>query len=97
MYFDQGYHGRENTDIAKEWFKANKVFSITALIDNRTFRQLPEENSYPLAGAFAEWIIQHYGMQMYLDIYRNENEINSRLAVSSEVIDSMFAAAMTDG
>ena len=33
MYFDECYHGRDNTEISKEWFKTNKSFSITALMD----------------------------------------------------------------
>ncbi|MBE5782252.1 MAG: hypothetical protein E7329_02930 [Clostridiales bacterium] len=91
MYFDKSYHGRDNTEIAKDWFKSNKSFSITSLIDNRIFWQLPEEISYPLAGAFAQWIIQHYGMPVYLEIYRNEDYLNGCLAKFSNVIDSMFA------
>lgn len=96
MYFDKNYHGRDNTEVAKDWFKSNKSFSITTLIDNRTFWKLPEEISYPLAGAFAQWIIQRYGMPTYLEIYRNEDNLNSCLAVSSDAIDSMFAEVMLD-
>ncbi len=97
MYFDKSYHGRDNTEIAKEWFELNKLFSITSLIDNKNFWQLSEGISYPLAGAFAFWIIRRYGMQKYLELYRNEDNFNHCIALSSITIDRMFAEAMLAG
>lgn len=97
MYFDKSYHGRDNTEIAKDWIESNKSFSITSLIDNGIFWKFPEEISYPLAGAFALWIVQCYGMPIYLEIYRNEDSLNSCLATSSDAIDSMFAEFLFEG
>ena len=93
MYFDKCYHGRDNTEIAREWFESNKLFSITSLIDNKNFWQLPEEISYPLAGAFAFWIIGRYGIRKYLEIYRNEGNFSRSIGLSSAAIDSAFAKA----
>ena len=93
MHFDKCYHGRENTQIAREWFESNELFSITSLIDNKNFWQLPEEISYPLAGAFAFWIIGRYGMTKYLEIYRNEDNLTRCIGLSSAAIDRVFAEA----
>jgi len=96
MYFDECYHGRHNAEIAKEWFQSKKSFSITSLIDNRVFRLLPENISYPLAGAFVSWIIQSYGITKYLEVYRNGGDFSNSISLSSAAIDSMFKSAMTE-
>lgn len=97
MYFDKCYHGKDNVEIAKDWLAANGSFSITNFIDNKAFRQLPEEIGYPLAGAFAQWIIQRYGMPKYLEIYRNIDNLYNCLNISFDAIDSMFAESMIGG
>lgn len=91
MHFDKCYHGRDNTEIAREWFESNKLFSVTSLIDNKNFWKLPEEIGYPLAGTFARWIIGRYGISKYLEIYRNEDHFSQYTGLSSAAIDRAFA------
>ena len=97
MYFDKDYHGKDNAEIAKDWLAVNRSFSITGLIDNEAFWQLPEEIGYPLAGAFAQWIIQRYGITKYLEIYRNKDNLYNCLNISFDAIDRMFAESMIGG
>lgn len=97
MYFDESYHGRNNNEIAKEWLKSKESFSITSLIDNDVFLQFPEEIAYPLAGAFTAWIIQKYGIQKYLEVYRNKGNFITCFEVASHIIDDRFSKNLTEG
>ena len=90
MYFDEQYQGKPNIEISKEWFQRNTSFSITSLLDNKLFWKLPENISYPLAGSFASWIIETYGMATYLEIYRNKADLCSSFFESPSTIDKLF-------
>ena len=70
-HFDGSYHGRKNEEIVREWLKSQPDFKLSVLLDNRRFEQLPEEISYPLAGAFAAWFIEKYTIDGYLEFYRS--------------------------
>ena len=96
MYFDESYHGKRNIEITNNWLNSNKSFSVTSLMDNKVFHSLPEEITYPLAGAFTEWIVQQYGISKYLEIYRNEGDFNAILSVPPSEVDILFRSVIDD-
>lgn len=96
MYFDGCYHGRRNQDVAKEWYRTRTKFSITSLKENCLFLQLPENISYPMAGAFTAWLIQKFGVEKYLKFYRSEGELSTLQSPASDIIDNLFARDMTN-
>ena len=74
MYFDGAYHGKKNSQAAKEWIPENRQCDILHFLNNDRFYELPEDISYPLAGAFTEWIIRKYGMERWQEFFRNSGD-----------------------
>jgi len=91
MYFDGAYHGVQNERIAGEWIRSHSDFEVTSLKENRVFIGLPEPISYPLAGAYASWMIHHYGVSAYLKWYCNAGSEKIGIGKDSLIADRLFA------
>lgn len=70
MHFDGAWRGEENGAAAARILRAHPEISVPDLSDNAAFGALPDETAYPLAGAFASFLIEKYGMDAYLAFYR---------------------------
>ena len=71
MHFDGAWHGEENERAAARILRAHPEKFILDLLDNAAFAALPDEITYPLAGAFASLLIEKCGMDAYLAFYRS--------------------------
>ena len=71
MHFDGAWHGEENERAAARILRARPEGFILDMLDNAAFAALPDEITYPLAGAFASFLIEKCGMDAYLAFYRS--------------------------
>lgn len=69
MYFDQSWWGKPNGEWVDNFLKSKKYISIFQLLHNRDFFDHPCEITYPIAGAFTEYLIE-LSKSKYLSLYR---------------------------
>ena len=96
MYFDKQYHGKSNIDAAKQWAFHSDAVNVCEYLDNDMFYRLPEEVSYPLAGAFAEWLIFRYGMDAFLVFYKSNGDTVKAYSAAPAEISAAFAGYLAD-
>ncbi|HQB97163.1 MAG TPA: hypothetical protein PLV28_04675 [Bacilli bacterium] len=75
MYFDRVWWGISNEDWTLYYLKTNKYISICNLLDNKYFFSEDCSLTYPIMGAFTNYLIVHYGIKKYLVFYRYKDNI----------------------
>ena len=73
MYFDRKWWGIQNLDWTGYFIKMNQFVSIDQLLDDDVFFSYDCTITYPIMGAFTDWMISTYGIECYLKFYKQEN------------------------
>ena len=73
MYFDRKWWGIQNLDWTGYFIKMNQFISIDQLLDDDVFFSYDCTITYPIMGAFTDWMISTYGIECYLKFYKQEN------------------------
>lgn len=74
MYFDRVWWGIENEKWVKDFINNNEYISISQLLLNEEFFKYPDKITYPISGAFTNFVINEFGMDVYLNLYKNTSE-----------------------
>ena len=70
MYFDRIWWGIPNMTWAGLYLKTNRYVSIDALLEKDTFFSIDCSISYPIMGAFTDYLIASYGIDAFLNLYQ---------------------------
>lgn len=73
MFFDQKWWGVSNLDWVGYFLKTGKYISVVQLLDEECFYSEDCAITYPIMGAFTEWLINTYGMEKYLQFYQYQD------------------------
>ena len=93
MYFDRKWWGIQNIDWVGYFIRNDKIIPIDELLDNEVFFANDCSITYPIMGAFTDWLIANYGMNKYLDLYKYEDTKKAILIVyekSAEELNQAF-------
>lgn len=101
MFFDKEWWGKPNEDWVVKFLNEHKYVSIIDLLDNDAFYSHKDSITYPIAGAFTQYLITSYGMDAYLEIYMyQENDlrdfIETELGVELNQIEDSFIRSMVN-
>ncbi len=70
MYFDEKWWNVDNDEWASYYKNVIHELSICKLLDNQQFDMYGCEITYPIAGAFTKFLIDKYGINKYLLLYK---------------------------
>lgn len=73
MYFDRKWWGIQNMDWVICFIKKNLYLPVDALLDKDTFFDADCSITYPIMGAFTDYLISTYGIETYMAFYSREN------------------------
>lgn len=73
MFFDRKWWKIQNLDWTGYYLKNGQYISIDHLLDENLFFAEDCAVTYPIMGAFTEWLIGTYGIETYLEMYRRNN------------------------
>ena len=73
MYFDRKWWGIQNMDWTGCYLKQGAYIAIDRLLDRKTFFDYDCSVTYPIMGAFTDYLISTYGREAYLQFFREEN------------------------
>lgn len=73
MYFDRKWWGIQNLDWTGFFLKTGRYLPVDALLDKEFFCAYDCHVTYPIMGAFTQWLIGTYGMEKYLRMYRQQD------------------------
>lgn len=69
MFFDRVWWGIPNQAWTKEFINSNAYININNLMNNDEFFKYSDSITYPIAGAFTEYLINAYGIEKYKKFY----------------------------
>ncbi len=93
MYFDRYWWGIQNLDWTVYFLKSNRYVSLVELFNKEKFFSLDCAVTYPIMGAFTDWLINSYGIERYLSFYQKKDSvlaINEIYGMTIEEMDQIF-------
>lgn len=69
MYFDRKWWGIQNMDWTQYYIKHQLYLNVDAILDKDTFFAADCSLTYPIMGAFTDYLIASYGIEAYLEFY----------------------------
>ena len=73
MYFDRKWWGIHNMDWTGYYLRSGKYLPVDKLLDKECFFGYDCAVTYPIVGAFTDWLISRWGMERYLQLFRQKN------------------------
>lgn len=93
MYFDRKWWGIQNLDWTGYFIATNRYIPLDKLLNKEFFFSKDCSITYPIMGAFTEWLIATYGIDRYLRFYRQQDMAASLMHVyqkTPEELDHAF-------
>lgn len=79
MYFDKVWWEIKNEVWVKSFVDSNEYIPCSQLLYDEIFFQYPDRITYPIAGAFTNFLIEEFGMETYLNLYKHKFEYSEQL------------------
>ncbi len=73
MYFDRKWWGIQNLDWTGYYLKTGRYLPMDRLLDREAFFAHDCAFTYPIAGAFTDWLLTVYGRERYGEMYSQPN------------------------
>jgi len=72
-YLSGSWDGKSHEELSKELLANKQLPDMTDLIDDEKWYEIPDQVSYPTAGAFVIYLINKFGKEKFLEIYSKLN------------------------
>ncbi len=73
MYFDRKWWGIQNMDWTGYYLKIGRYIGIDKMLSREGFFSEDCSITYPIMGAFTDWLISTYGIEHYMQMYKQQN------------------------
>lgn len=73
MYFDRKWWGIQNLDWTGHYLNTGRYIPVDKMLSREFFFEHDCTITYPIMGAFTDWLITTYGAEAYMDMYRQKN------------------------
>ena len=73
MYFDRKWWGIQNMDWTGYYLKTGRYIGIHKLLNREVFFSEDCSITYPIMGAFTDWLIATYGIERYMQMYKRND------------------------
>ncbi|MBQ7873865.1 MAG: hypothetical protein IJ306_01700 [Oscillospiraceae bacterium] len=92
MYFDRKWWGIQNMDWVGYYIKTGRYIRVDQLLDREFFFQQDDTITYPIMGAFTEWLITTYGAKTYMRMYKQQDMVSAMIQVYKQTPKEMNQA-----
>ena len=75
MYFDRRWWGIHNLDWAIYYYDSGSSPDLPSLLDRTVFFSFDCSVTYPIMGAFTEWLISSFGLERYRAFYAGRDAL----------------------
>ena len=73
MYFDRKWWGIQNLDWTGLYLKTGRYLGIDKMLNREDFFSEDCSITYPIMGAFTDWLIATYGIKRYMQMYKQRD------------------------
>lgn len=90
------WHGQKVKDAARDVLKKTKL-SLLDLIDEKSFKK-DEMISYPIAGAFVEFLSEKYGIELFMNSYVDLGKLGQNITMVEldKILTKTYLKKMSD-
>lgn len=81
MYFDRKWWGIQNMDWTGYYLKTGRYIPVDKLLDKDNFFAEACTITYPIMGAFTDWLIAVYGIESYMRFYKQQDMASAMVQV----------------
>lgn len=81
MYFDRKWWAIQNLDWTGYFLKTGRYIGIDKMLSREGFFSEDCSMTYPIMGAFTDWLIATYGIERYMQMYKQHNMAEAMLLV----------------
>lgn len=96
MYFDRKWWGIQNMDWTGYYLKTGRYIAIDKMLNREDDFYLEDCSiTYPIMGAFTDWLISTYGIECYMEMYKQQDIAEAMVLVykkSPEELNKEFVA-----
>lgn len=92
MYFDRKWWGIQNLDWTGYYIKSGRFVPVDKMLDREFFFAHDCTITYPIMGAFTDWLIATYGIESYMQMYKQENMTEAMPLVYKKVPEELNKA-----
>ena len=96
MFFDRKWWGISNMEWAGMYLQKDRIPPLRVLLDDECFFDMSDTLTYPIMGAFTEYLILTYGNEKYRKLYACKGSLTLAFAElydrSVETLDEEFCA-----
>lgn len=92
MYFDRKWWSINNLDWVGYFLKEDKFIPIEKLLNKEAFFAEDCSVTYPIMGAFTEWLVSSYGMDRFIAVYREKDTIKAMESVYNKKAEELNRA-----
>ena len=73
MYFDRKWWGIQNLDWTGYFLNTGRYIPVDKMLDRECFFEHDCSITYPIMGAFTDWLIATFGAEKYMEMYKQKN------------------------
>ncbi len=95
MYFDRKWWGIQNIDWTGYYLKTGGYIGIDKMLSREGFFSEDCSITYPIVGAFTDWLISTYGIERYMQMYK-QNDIPAAMVEVFKKTPEELNEAFTD-
>ena len=81
MYFDRKWWGIQNLDWTGHYLNTGRYVPVDKMLDRAFFFEHDCTITYPIMGAFTDWLISTFGAEKYMQMYRQQNMSDAMVQV----------------
>lgn len=95
MYFDRKWWGIQNLDWTGHYLNTGRYLPVDKLLDREFFFTYDCSITYPIMGAFTDWLIATYGLEKYMRMFKQQ-DMPSAMAEVYDKTPAEMNQAFTD-
>ena len=92
MYFDRKWWGIQNMDWTGYYLKTGRYIGIDKMLSREGFFSEDCSITYPIVGAFTDWLIATYGIERYMQMYKQQSMAEAMLLVYQKTPEELNKA-----
>lgn len=81
MYFDRKWWGIQNLDWTGHYLNTGRYVPVDKMLDRAFFFEHDCSITYPIMGAFTDWLISTFGTEKYMQMYKQQNMADAMVQV----------------
>lgn len=89
MYFDRKWWGIHNLDWTGYYIKTERYIPVAKLLDKEFFFEQDCTITYPIMGAFTDWLIATYGIESYMRMFKQQDMSSAMVKVYGKTAAEM--------